>query len=290
MVEGPGRPQADPLIVTGIGHATSAAEDPTPFLKFPKQRKFMGVQDGLAVLAAGRALESAALSGADRDPERTGLYLAVGNVPFDRESIDVLMDASLEDDAFSIRRFSKEAIYAVHPHLTFRCLTNMPAFHVSVNFDVQGPYFVTYPGPAQCYLALERACAALADGEVDVALVAGVAHQRNFLVEHHFRRLADPVPAHRLRDAGACLVLETRRHAEARAAPVRGRLLEWDLEYRPYHPWEEAPEHRESGATAAEEFGAASLPLQVARARPGVFRHTLESRDGMRASSTWELR
>jgi len=289
MDEAPRRPQADPLAVTGTGQATSASEDATPYLAFPKQRKFMGVQDRLAVIAAGRALASAALSGADRDPERTGLYLAVGYVPFERESIDALLEASLADGEFSIRRFSQEGIYAVHPHLTFRCLTNMPAYHISVNFDVQGPYFVTYPGPAQWYLALERACTALADGEIDVALVGAVAHQRNFLVEHHFRRLPHPVPAERLRDAAACIVLETKQRAEARAAPIRGRLLDWSLAYQPFHPWEEAPEPRESGATA-EECGAASLPLRLARAGPGVVRHALESRDGMRASSTWEMR
>jgi 3-oxoacyl-(acyl-carrier-protein) synthase len=269
--------------------ADSAAEDATPFLRVPKQRKFMGVQDRLAVIAAGRALDAAALLGADRDPERTGLYLAVGYIPFDREDIDSLLDASLEDGEFSIKRFSQDGIYAVHPHLTFRCLTNMPAFHISTNFDIQGPYFVTYPGPSQWYLALERACAALASGEVDVALVGAVAHQRNFLVEHHFRRIPDPVPSERLRDAAACVVLETLGAAEARSAPVRGRLLDWSLEYRPFHPWEEAPQHRESGRVA-EEFGAVSLPCQLARAGPGVLRHTLESRDGMRASSAWEMR
>ena len=38
---------------------------------------------------------------------------------------------------------------------------------------------VNYPGPGQFYLALEAAAAALADGTIDVALVGGVAHQRN---------------------------------------------------------------------------------------------------------------
>src|SRR5207253_861874 len=96
---------------------------------------------------------------------------------------------------------------------------NMPTFHVSVNFDVQGPYFVTYPGPGQFYLALEAACTALAEGEVDVALVGGVAHQRNYLVRYHFSRLELPVAAEDLQDAAGCLVLERAGAARARGAP-----------------------------------------------------------------------
>ena len=59
------------------------------------------------------------------------------------------------------RASRREAFAALNPLLTFRCLSNMPAFHVSVNFDVQGPYFVTYPGAGQLYLALEEAVDAL---------------------------------------------------------------------------------------------------------------------------------
>ena len=91
-----------------------------------------------------------------------------------------------------MRRFATEGYLAPNPLLTFRCLPNMPAFHVSINFDLQGPYLVTYPGAGQLYAALEEARVALETGAIDVALVGGVAHQRNFLVEHHVRRLGRP--------------------------------------------------------------------------------------------------
>ena len=42
------------------------------------------------------------------------------------------------------------------------------------------------------FSALEEACAAMADGRIDIALVGGVAAQSNFLVRHHFARIEPP--------------------------------------------------------------------------------------------------
>ena len=67
------------LVVTGRGHVVSAQCDSTPYLKSRKNRKFMGVQDDMAVVAAGIALGDAGLRGElGRLGERVGVYLAVG--------------------------------------------------------------------------------------------------------------------------------------------------------------------------------------------------------------------
>ena len=217
-------------IVTGAGSVVlppgEATVDSTPFLKVRKSRKFMGTQDDLAVVATGRALANAGLAGPLG--ERTGLFLAVGYIPFREEDIGPVLAASMTDDGerFDVRKFGDGGFQKAHPLLTFRCLPNMPAYHVSVSFDVQGPYCVTYPGPSQLYAALEEARAALEDGRIDVALVGGVAHQSNFLVRHHFARVEPPTPADRLRDSAAIIVLESEAHAKARGANVRAHLDE----------------------------------------------------------------
>lgn len=278
------------VVVTGLGRALGAPSDPLPWLRVRKNRKLMGLQDDLAVVAAGRALESAGLAGASLG-ERAGLYVAVGSLPFERTEIDAILAASVEDGRFSMERFSTRALAAVSPLLTFRCLPNMPAFHVSAAFDVQGPSFVTYPGPGQLYVALEEACAALASGALDLALVLGVAAQRNFLVEHHHARLDPPVAAERLGDAAGCLVLETEAGAASRGARARARPARIELAYAPHDPFARA-EHveRVSGAPAPElELGPASLPVALASAGPGTVLHELSSRDGLRASSAWEV-
>jgi hypothetical protein len=130
-------------------------------LKSPKARKFMGGQDHLAVGAAGLALASAGLTPHALGP-RAGLFLAVGFIPFAGADIDALLAGSLEGGEVSMRRFGTDGFAAVNPLLTFRCLPNMPAYHVSTCFDIQDEYFVTYPGPGQFYLALEEALVRLA--------------------------------------------------------------------------------------------------------------------------------
>lgn len=275
--------------LTGAGSVLlgpNEACDPTPFLKTRKSRKYMGLQDDLAVVAAGRALASAGLTAADLG-ERAGLFLAVGYIPFLDADIAPVLAASMNDEGtrFDVQRFGAGGFQKAHPLLTFRCLPNMPAYHVSACFDVQGPYFVTYPGPSELYAALEEAKLALDSGKIDVALVGAVAAQSNFLVRHHFARLEPP--EHELHDVAAMLVLE--RSAGSRSL---GTLTALEIRYRPPTLAEYAAP---TTPTSEKGFGPAALPLALERAveRRGAsatITHRLVGRDGVTATSTWELR
>ena len=262
-------------VITGIAAISASSCDSSPFLKSRKIRKFMGRQDELAVVAAARALESASL--AAPLGERCGLYAAVGYIPFEETDITQLLESSLDGDAFSMQRFSTDAFGALNPLLTFRVLPNMPAFHISLNFDVQGPYAVSYPGAAQFYVALEEAFAALDAGAIDVALVAAVADQENYLVRHHFSRLDPPVDPSRLTNAAACVVVEREDDARRRGAAVRARLTAWTLHA------EETPYCDDRHVA----FGPASLGIALSNAR-GAVSHEVRER-GLAASSTWEV-
>lgn len=278
-----------------IGGPDAETCDPTPFLRTRKSRKFMGLQDDLAVVATARALASARL--AAPCGERTGLFLAVGYIPFLEGDIGPVLAASMTEGHFDVARFGAGGFQKAHPLLTFRCLPNMPAYHVSVNFDVEGPYCVSYPGPAQLYAALEEACAAIADGRIDVALVGGVAAQSNFLVRHHFARITPPVDAAVLRDVCGVMVLEREAHARARGATIRGRLEALRTDYTPPDvlvAGRPTVQRLDGEAIAgAEGLGPAHLPIALAErlARGGAraLRHALDSRDGVRAESTWVL-
>jgi hypothetical protein len=189
----------------------------------------------------------------------------------------------------------------------------MPAYHVSVNFGIRGPYFVTYPGPAQLYMALEEARAAIDAGEVDVALVMAVAHQRNFLVEHHVSRIDPPIKKEALRDVAACLVVESTAHGEARGAHAIGTLESLRIEYAPFDPLSPAVEEvdvfdspsvqlMEDDASLKAHLGPASLICRLARAWATASAHAanttggsaklrvthrIRTRDGARAESVW---
>jgi len=279
------------LAVTGIGAATTGA-DPTAFLRQRKLRKFMGLQDDMAVTAAAQALQSAGITGSLGD--RCGLYMAVGYIPFETADINRLLDASLEDGRFSMRRFAVDGFGAINPLLTFRVLPNMPAFHVSLNFDLQGPYCVSYPGAGQFYAALEEAFAALQSGAIDMALVGAVADQENGLVEHHFSRLAPPVHPSRLSNAAAFLVVE--RHADSirRGAPARATLVDYRFEYAPADPFEGAPASEclaRDGVCLNDprHLGPVSLASALAHTSAARLTHALQTSDGFRAASAWEV-
>ena len=261
--------------------------DPTPFLRVRKSRKFMGLQDDLAVVAAGRALRQAGLS--HGLGPRVGLYLAVGYIPFRHEDITPVLEASLDPEgSFDLGRFGHSGFQRAHPLLTFGCLPNMPAFHVSVNFDVQGPYFVTYPGPGQFYTALQEARDALESGLIDLALVGAVAHQNNFLVAHHFSRVVPPVAREALRDVAAMWVVET----DASPRSPLARLESLEVSYAPADI--AAPSQPFDSSQPDGELGPAGLALALAQATQtsGPSRHlhhTLRSRDGFCAKSNWSL-
>ena len=258
----------------------------------------MGKQDELAVIAAGRALAQAKLP-SDVLRERTGIYLAVGYIPFEQADIEPLAQHSIRDGQFSMEMFSTVGIEQVNPLLTFRCLPNMPIFHVSLNFGVQGPYFVTYPGVGQFYLALERAVADLELGLIDYALLGGTADQNNFLVQWHFSRL-QPRRQWSLHDAAGFLCLEKRSTAAARSAPVRIELASWEIEYAPHEVKANSSEQQESCERGPPSVtvptahrGPASLPVALSdcaqEGYAGDFTHRVRTLDQLHAHSRWRF-
>ena len=294
MDPGSGSGDRDSLVVTGLGARLVPRQGPAldaevlPWLKSRKMRKYMGKQDELAVIASGEALRMASGGAGDQRPAggdsgaRTGLYLCVGYIPFERADIEALTSHSIHDGHFSMELFSTVGIEQVNPLLTFRCLPNMPIFHVSLNFGICGPYFVTYPGIGQFYLALERAVSALRSGEIDRALVGGVADQNNFLVDYHFERLGGGRAARD--DVAAVLCLERRGDAERRGARPRAELLELDIGYRPHDPLAEP-----RGDLHEDEFGPAALGFALQNEKTDLLAHHVKTGDGFTASSRWRL-
>lgn len=305
----------DSIVVTGMGHealnlsgsgaaapcdGNASTEHAVAWLKSRKSLKFMGKQDRLAVIAAGKALRDAGIEPGTMG-DRTGLFLAVGFIPFERADLETIGNASADRGQFSMRLFSTVALEQVNPLLTFRCLPNMPAYHVSANFGITGRYFVTYPGPGQLYGALEQAVFALWQKQVDVALVGGVADQNNFLVQHHLKRIGLAAGAGSIVDVAAFLCLERAEFAAARNAAPKGELRRAATMYCPPDVWNDVLAYRESmkrdGATVGlndrGNAGAASLPFLLncvyAMGDRGEIVHELATVDGISATSTWRF-
>jgi hypothetical protein len=264
------------VFLTGLG-TSDAGEDPAPWLAQPKEAKYLSLQDRLAVVAAGRAA-----AGHTFCAEKTGLFLAVGNLPFDPADITRVLEASLDEQGlFSLPRFTQTGWTRARPLLAFKCLPNLAAYHVSQALGIAGPCSVGYPGPGQLHGALQDATDALASGEIEVAVVGGVAAQRNWLVEHHHARLTPPVPPERLVDAAGFLVLTSRPDR-----PILARLTQLGAEYTPFDPREHTPSWEEHPGDGLMR-GPASLPLALSR-HPLPLHHEVRGTDGVRCWSRWE--
>lgn len=272
-----------------------------PFLRVKKLRKYMGKQDDLAVVAACTAAVAAKVPMADTENamarDRIGLFMGIGYIPFEERELFRLGAAAELDGQFSMQKLSTTGFHAVNGLLTFRCLPNMPAFHVSTNLDIQGPCHVTYPGIGQFYCAFEQACFALSDHKVDVALVAGVADQKNYLVRHHFNRLTHR-PNVPLVDAAGCVVLQRDEGAFQGQIPL-ARCKRLSIRYESFDPFENELEPIESvfhdgcSQEIRQMMGPASLPVLLSRAieekSATELEHRVVTRDGIRAFSRWEI-
>jgi hypothetical protein len=255
---------AAPVTVEAVGYVAGSC-DAGPLLRDRKAIKLMAKQDQLALVAAARAVEKL---GAPVGGPRTGIYLAVGHLPFEDAQLDLL--------ARHAARSHDEAFQAMNPLLTFKCLPNMPVFHISYNLGIQGRYFVTYPGPGQWYQALEVAVADLRAGRVDRALVGAVADRCNGLTRHHVERTR-PGEADRLVDSACVWVL--------RAGAGKGaRLVELETGYQAVDPFaapKEAPAALSYAAGAVEP--ALSYAYWLESGGRGRWEHALEgSGDGLR--------
>lgn len=297
----------NPIVVTGLDHAVRspmhgsqfpALEDPLElitWLKNKRLRKFMGQQDVLAVIASGKAVGAAQVAPALLE-NRTGIFMAVGYIPFEKYDMDILAENSQEDQNFSMEMLSTAGFARLNPLLTFKCLPNMPLFHTSINLGIKGPYFIVYPGIGQFYLALERALVALNTDEIDIALVGGVAHQNNHLVELLFERI-DQCGV--LADAAGFMVLEKKESAMRRGITPKLQLNHYSIGYKAHDPLEGMPRYTETLCdeknknlgTTQEYLGVASLPVRLGLAmgqRPaGDITHEVNTYDGITARSSW---
>jgi len=222
------------------------AFDVRPLLRDRKSFKFMAKQDQMAVYASLKAIENSGLEVSDLG-DNTGLYFTVGTIPFEQKHLDLLYDKSVEsgpglnvsdkpEHTFSMQRFSTDALNSLNPLLTFKCLPNMPVFHVSYNLGITGSYYVTYPGAGQWLQTLQRALFDLANDKVEYAVVGAVADQRNPLVRHHVQR-SYSASRDGLIDSACVLVLSKHRDADALA-----QLDQFDIDYSPQNTLCQAPD------------------------------------------------
>ena len=208
-----------------------------------KNLKIMARDIQLAVGTAKLALEDAGLFDERGDPERFGVEFGASMISSDLDEIA----ASAKECAggpmkFDYKHWGTHAMGAMPPLWMLKYLPNMPACHVSILYDLQGPNNSLTQSEAAGTLAICEAFRIIARGAADVMLAGGCDSRihpllliRIGLLEVASRRNDAPERACRPFDAdrdglvpsegAGVVILEELEHAKKRGAKILVELV-----------------------------------------------------------------
>jgi 3-oxoacyl-[acyl-carrier-protein] synthase II len=186
--------------------------------------KYMSDAARLGCVAAHEAMADAGVQKRFA-PQRIGLYAGTGLAAAHMTDVEPLLERSIDSGGeFSCRLLGERGLAEANPLLSFKILANMPACLISIQEEIRGPNLIFSPWEGQTGAAIVEAWLAVADGEVDCALV-GAAEDATQPVTVTYLRQAGLLQEREYPAAGAgYLVLERRSSAERDGIAVYARL------------------------------------------------------------------
>lgn len=219
-----------------------AGFDPVQYVKPRKSLKVMARDAQLTVAAAGMAREHAGLGPDDVDPERFGVLFGGGVIRSPLSDVAGPYAASIGPDGkYDFSRWGTEGLAACFPLGMLKLLPNMLACHISIMQDARGPNNTICQGDASGLMALGEAMRVIQRGQADVMFGGGAASRVNpydlvrLQMAEEVTSSDDPERACRpfdvdrdgqlMGEGAAALILENRKLAERRNAPILAELL-----------------------------------------------------------------
>lgn len=201
--------------------------------------KMMSRPIQLGVSAAQLALNAGKVDRSKLDPTRFGVEFGAGLIPSEMPELAeaALASANCQPGVIDLALWGEKGLHAIQPLWMLRYLPNMPACHVSIMHDAQGPNNSVTEGDAASLLALGEAFRILGRDGADFFLVGGceskvnpVSMLRHCLFEAMSRRNDDPANACRpfdeardgmvMGEGAAVFCVEDLAHADRRGALV----------------------------------------------------------------------
>jgi 3-oxoacyl-[acyl-carrier-protein] synthase II len=215
--------------------------EPKELIQPRKSIKVMCREIQLASAAAEMAFQDARLQDTTLDPDRFGVIGAAGVLYCELEELRIPFVEWLKQEDFDIHRWSRKAMGELYPLWMLKYLPNMPACHIGIRYDARGPNNTISMGDASSMLAVAEAADVIRRDQADVMIVGGTGSRLNItdFIWHGDARLAvngklPPAAICRPFDAkrsgmvygegAAQVVLESRKHAEARGAQPIARI------------------------------------------------------------------
>lgn len=239
--------------------------DAAQFVKPRKSLKVMARDSQLALAAATLARQHARLGPEGIEPERLATIFGADTINATGETLRDGFATSVVDDAITLNHWVTHGMPRSFPLNMLKLLPNMLTSHVSIAHDARGPCNTIYQSDASGLLALGEAESVIRRGMADAALAGGASSRiqpmdwaRVMVMYEMSQRHDDPAGASRPFDrdrdgqvwgeGAGVLVIEERRRAEARNAPIVARLAGW------------------ASATDGREQPGAGLKLAIVRA------------------------
>lgn len=156
---------------------------------YRKASKLMSRDIQLAIVAAYEAVANSGLvtKGIDPenvniDPTRFGINLGAGLISCDLVEIAPAVAHSATDAKFDFRKWGKEGIELVTPLWLLKYLPNMPACHIGIIYDIQGPSNTITCAETSSLLAITEAASFINRGVCDIVLTGGTEAKVNPIV------------------------------------------------------------------------------------------------------------
>lgn len=217
--------------------------DPEQMIANKKLLKVMSRDIQLGVVASSLAMNDAALLRGSVDPDRLGVTFGAGRISTTPQELTEAAAACTDaDNAFHYERWGEAGIGEICPLWLLRQLPNMPACHVSIEFDARGPNNTITCRESSALLALAEAVGVIQRGAADCMIVGASSSNihpvdivKLSLFDGLSRRVDDPHRACRpfdfdrdgtiVGEGGAAFVVERYSHAVSRGAKIYAEIL-----------------------------------------------------------------
>jgi 3-oxoacyl-[acyl-carrier-protein] synthase II len=244
-----------------------------------KSLKIMGRAARFGVAAAGLAVADSGLDLSRENPERVGVVLGTGLVPFDLPEVAPLVAEATSGGRLHTDRLGERGRDALFPLWLLKYLPNMTAAHVSLIHGAQGPNSTITTACAASTQAVGEAFRLIARDDADMVLAGGADSRLDPLLILAYSALGALSPARRpaaevsrpfdgerdgfvLGEGAGILVLEELEHARRRGAVIYAEVLGLGSSFDAYAVTKPDPEAR--GAARAIRWA-----LREARVDPG---------------------
>jgi len=146
--------------------------DAMGYLRQRKMLKVMSRDIQLGVSSANMAMEDAGLKAGDVNPDRMGVEFGASRISSTPEELaQAAADCADPREAFAYTRWGEGSMGKIAPLWLLKQLPNMPACHVSIEFDARGPNNTITSRDASALLALAEATRTIERGAADVMIV-----------------------------------------------------------------------------------------------------------------------